>query len=154
MFDIVFYRPEIPPNTGNAMRLAAVTGCRLHLIEPLGFEMDDARLRRAGMDYRDKAAYEVHPSLDHWRRDRVGRVFAFTVGAPRLYSDVGFDRGDSFLFGPESVGLPEEVLRQSWIMEQLRLPMVPDVRSINLSNSAAIVVYEAWRQLGFEGYEV
>jgi tRNA (cytidine/uridine-2'-O-)-methyltransferase len=154
MFDIVFYRPEIPPNTGNAMRLAAVTGCRLHLIEPLGFEMDDARLRRAGMDYRDKAAYEVHPSLDHWRRDRVGRVFAFTVGALRLYSDVGFDRGDSFLFGPESVGLPEEVLRQSWITEQLRLPMVPDVRSINLSNSAAIVVYEAWRQLGFEGYEV
>lgn len=152
MFDIVFYMPEIPPNTGNAMRLAAVTGCRLHLIEPLGFEMDDARLRRAGMDYRDKAAVTVHESLDVWRSSTSPtRVFAFTVDADRLYTDQAFAPGDAFLFGPESVGLADDVIAQSWITERLHLPMVPGVRSINLSNSAAIVVYEAWRQLGFPG---
>lgn len=152
MFDIVFYTPEIPPNTGNAMRLAAVTGCRLHLIEPLGFEMDEPRLRRAGMDYRDQAVVEVHDGLDAWRRAAAPkRVFAFTVDAEILYTDVAYQPGDSFLFGPESVGLPEDLQRASWVSERLRIPMVPDVRSINLSNSAAIVVYEAWRQLGFDG---
>ena len=152
MFDIVFYAPEIPPNTGNAMRLAAVTGSRLHLIEPLGFDMDDAKLRRAGMDYRDKAAVEVHPDLDTWRQAaRPKRVFALTVDGENRYTDVAFERGDSFLFGPESVGLPDHVRAMHWVTEQLRLPMVPDVRSINLSNSAAVVVYEAWRQLGFKG---
>lgn len=152
MFDIVFYRPEIPPNTGNAMRLAAVTGCRLHLIEPLGFEMDDARLRRAGMDYRDRAAVSVHESLDAWRAESSPtRVFALTVDGDRLYSEVEYVEGDAFLFGPESVGLSPDVQALDWITERLRLPMVPDVRSINLSNAAAIVVYEAWRQLGFEG---
>ena len=152
MFDIVFYTPEIPPNTGNAMRLAAVTGCRLHLIEPLGFDMDDAKLRRAGMDYRDRATVGIHSDLDAWR-DEAGpeRVFALTVEAETLYTDVEFQSGDAFLFGPESVGLPEEVKTLPWITRRLRLPMIPDVRSINLSNSAAIVVYEAWRQLGFEG---
>ena len=152
MFDIVFYTPEIPPNTGNAMRLAAVTGCRLQLIEPLGFDMDDAKLRRAGMDYRDKAAVEVFPSLGVWRADVApNRVFAFTVDADRVYTDVEYRVGDTFLFGPESVGLPTGVKEQAWITERLRLPMISGVRSINLSNSAAIVVYEAWRQLGFEG---
>ncbi len=152
MFSIVFYQPEIPPNTGNAMRLAAVTGCRLHLIEPLGFEMDDARLRRAGMDYRDKATVSVHPDLEAWRSaEEPERVFALTVDGDRLYTEVDHQRGDAFLFGPESVGLPAEVQNRPWVTERLRLPMVPDVRSINLSNSAAIVVYEAWRQLGFEG---
>ena len=152
MFDIVFHTPEIPPNTGNAMRLAAVTGCRLHLIEPLGFDMDDAKLRRAGMDYRDRAAVQVHEDLESWRSAvEPARVFALTVQADMLYTDAVFRRGDTFLFGPESVGLADDVLGLSWITEQLRLPMIPDVRSINLSNSAAIVVYEAWRQLGFEG---
>lgn len=152
MFDIVFYTPEIPPNTGNAMRLAAVTGCRLHLIEPLGFEMEDAKLRRAGMDYRDRATVTVHPSVEGWRSaTKPDRVFAFTVDGERLYSDEEFGEGDSLLFGPESVGLPNQVKNAPWITSRLRLPMVRDVRSINLSNSAAIVVYEAWRQLGFPG---
>lgn len=151
MFDVVFYRPEIPPNTGNAMRLAAVTGSRLHLIEPLGFEMDDARLRRAGMDYRDKAAVRIHPELGRWREGHNGRVFALTVDAETRYSDMEFQPGDAFLFGPESVGLPEDVLALPWLTDALRLPMVPGVRSINLSNAAAIVVYEAWRQIGFVG---
>ena len=152
MFDIVFYTPEIPPNTGNAMRLAAVSGCRLHLIEPLGFEMDDARLRRAGMDYRDKTAVTVHGDLDSWlRATSPRRVFAFTVDGERLYTEESYQPGDSFLFGPESVGLPDSVRDQSWVTRRLHLPMVPGVRSINLSNSAAIVVYEAWRQLGFPG---
>ncbi|MCH7582870.1 MAG: tRNA (cytidine(34)-2'-O)-methyltransferase [Acidobacteria bacterium] len=152
MFDIVFYKPEIPPNTGNAMRLAAVTGCRLHLIEPLGFDMDDAKLRRAGMDYRDKASVAVHADLDAWRAEtNPSRVFAFTVDADTLYTDVHYREGDTLLFGPESVGLPGDVQAIAWITKRLRLPMVDDVRSINLSNSAAVVVYEAWRQLGFGG---
>lgn len=152
MFEIVFFRPEIPPNTGNAMRLAAVTGCRLHLIEPLGFEMDDARLRRAGMDYRDKAAVTVHGDLEAWRRaQRPERVFAFTVDGEGLYTDVAYRPGDCLLFGPESDGLPGEVLGLGWLTGRLRLPMLPGVRSLNLSNSAAIVVYEAWRQQGFGG---
>lgn len=152
MFDIVFYTPEIPPNTGNAMRLAAVTGSRLHLIEPLGFDMEDAKLRRAGMDYRDRAAVEVHADLDAWRAQvEPGRVFALTVDADRRYTDVEYMAGDAFIFGPESVGLPDRVQQTNWITERLRIPMVPDVRSINLSNAAAIVVYEAWRQIGFRG---
>lgn len=152
MFDIVFYTPEIPPNTGNAMRLAAVTGCRLHLIEPLGFEMDDTRLRRAGMDYRDKAAVTVHRDLQRWREaTSTERVFALTVDAEALYTEESYREGDAFLFGPESVGLPDEVRGLSWITRRLRLPMIPGVRSINLSNAAAIVVYEAWRQMGFPG---
>lgn len=155
MFDIVFFAPEIPPNTGNAMRLAAVTGCRLHLIEPLGFEMDDARLRRAGMDYRDRASVEVHPGLDQWHDSaRPDRVFALTVDADRRYSDVEYRPGDALLFGPESVGLPDEAQARPWITDRLRIPMIPNVRSINLSNAAAIVLYEAWRQTGFEGASV
>ena len=152
MFDLVFYQPEIPPNTGNAMRLCAVTGCRLHLIEPLGFEMDDAKLRRAGMDYRDKAAVNVHADLESWRSaQQPKRVYALTVDGEERYTDVAYEAGDVFLFGPESVGLPDDVQGLEWIEARLRLPMVPDVRSVNLSNSAAIVVYEAWRQLGFKG---
>ena len=152
MFDIVFHMPEIPPNSGNAMRLAAVTGCRLHLIEPLGFDMDDARLRRAGLDYRDKASVSVHESLDAWlAAERPQRVFALTVDAETSYTDVGFAAGDSFLFGPESVGLSDDVKRAPWVSGCLSLPMVTGVRSVNLSNAAAIVIYEAWRQLGFPG---
>lgn len=152
MFDIVFYKPEIPPNTGNAMRLAAVTGCRLHLIEPLGFDMEDAKLRRAGMDYRDKASVAVHADLDAWKAETApSRVFAFTVDAEALYTDVHYREGDALLFGPESAGLPGYVQDIVWITKRLRLPMVEGLRSINLSNSAAVVVYEAWRQLGFSG---
>lgn len=152
MFHVVFYRPEIPPNTGNAMRLAAVTGCRLHLIEPLGFDLDDAKLRRAGMDYRDKAAVSVYPDLEAWKgRVSPRRVFALTVDAGTVYSTVEFRPGDGFLFGPESVGLPEEVKGLAWLEDRLRLPMVPGVRSLNLSNAAAVIVYEAWRQNGFSG---
>ncbi len=150
VFDIVFYRPEIPPNTGNAMRLAAVTGCHLHLIAPLGFEMDDARLRRAGMDYRDKASVSVHDDLKSWRATRrPDRVFAYTVDADRLFTEVDYRPGDCLMFGPESVGLPDEVKELEWVTERLRLPMRPGVRSLNLSNSTAVVVYEAWRQNGF-----
>src|SRR5919106_6425109 len=135
MFQIVFHTPEIPPNTGNAMRLAAVTGCHLHLIEPLGFEMDDARLRRAGMDYRDRATVTVHDSLDTWRGvTKPDRVFALSVDGETLYTDLRFRKGDSLLFGPESAGLPEDVRSEPWITSRLRLPMVPEVRSINLSN--------------------
>ena len=134
------------------MRLAAVTGCRLHLIEPLGFEMDDARLRRAGMDYRDKASVSVHSDLETWRQtQRPNRVFALTVDGERPHTDVSYRPGDSFLFGPESVGLPEEVKQLDWLTERLRLPMLPGFRSLNLSNSAAVVVYEAWRQYSFAG---
>jgi tRNA (cytidine/uridine-2'-O-)-methyltransferase len=152
MFDIVFYRPEIPPNTGNAMRLAAITGCHLHLIGPLGFEMDDSRLRRAGMDYRDKASVSVHENLESWRDVRgPDRVFAYTVDADRLYTEVDYQPGDCLMFGPESVGLPDEVKGLEWVTDRLRLPMRPGVRSLNLSNSTAVVVYEAWRQNGFSG---
>ena len=152
VFDIVFYQPEIPPNTGNAMRLAAVTGCHLDLIAPLGFEMDDARLRRAGMDYRDKASVSVHDDLESWRaRRRPERVFAYTVDAERLFTEVAYRPGDCLMFGPESVGLPDDVKELEWVTARLRLPMRAGVRSLNLANSAAVVVYEAWRQNGFTG---
>lgn len=152
MFSIVLNEPEIPPNTGNVMRLCAVTGCQLHLIEPLGYDLDDAKLRRAGMDYRDRAVYTVHSDLDSWR-EAAGpdRVFALTVDGEARYTDIDFVPGDTFLFGRESVGLPDEVKVFPWVTARLRLPMVPEVRSINLANSVSIVVYEAWRQQGFEG---
>lgn len=152
MLDLVFFQPEIPPNTGNAMRLAAVTGTRLHLIEPLGFDMDDARLRRAGMDYRDRAAVQVHAGLETFYREvRPERVFALTVDGELGYTEISYKAGDALLFGPESVGLPDDVIEDLRVDARLRIPMIPNVRSINLANAAAIVVYEAWRQLGFEG---
>lgn len=152
MFSLVFYRPEIPPNTGNAMRLAAVTGCQLHLVGPLGFEMDDARLRRAGLDYRDRAVVSVHDDLESWRADALfDRVVAFTVHGRVRHSEFAFAPGDTLLFGPESTGLPPDVLAEPWVTETVRLPMVSGVRSLNLSNAVAVAVYEAWRQNGFEG---
>ena len=150
MFDIVLYHPEIPPNTGNCMRLAANTGCRLHLIEPLGFTLDDTKLRRAGMDYRDRAVVQVHADLEAWRAGAADlRVFALSGSGTTRYSDVAFNEGDSFLFGPESVGLPVEILTAGWITDVLRIPMQSGVRSLNLANAASIVIYEAWRQHGF-----
>lgn len=152
MFEVVFYHPEIPPNTGNAMRLAAVSGARLHLIEPLGYALDDTRLRRAGLDYRDKAVTSVHPDLATCV-DALGprHVYAFTVTGERRFTDVRYRPGDVLLFGPESVGLPVEVQHHPWVGARVRIPMVAGVRSLNLSNAAAIAVYEAWRQNGFAG---
>ena len=147
MFSIVLYRPEIPPNTGAVMRLAANTGCILHLIEPLGFEMSDTRLRRAGMDYRDRAVTVVHRSLDAWLEAAPpSRVIAFTPHGGKWHSALAYQPGDALLFGPESVGLPENVLSAPWVDHTVRIPMLPEVRSLNLANSVSIAVYEAWGQ--------
>ena len=134
------------------MRLAANTGCRLHLIEPLGFQMSDAQLRRAGMDYRDRAVTEVHHSLQAWREEaRPARVIAFSPHSRRWHSHLDYRNGDALLFGPESVGLPEDVLSAPWVDHTVRIPMLPDVRSLNLANSVSIAVYEAWGQHDHQG---
>jgi tRNA (cytidine/uridine-2'-O-)-methyltransferase len=157
MFDVLLFQPEIPPNTGNAIRLCANTGARLHLIRPLGFEIDDKQLRRAGLDYHEYAQMRVHDSLD----DAVAAIAAANGAPPRLfalstrnavrYDTVAFAPGDAFLFGPETRGLPSEVLALVPDGQRLRLPMRPDNRSLNLSNAVAVVVFEAWRQQGFDG---
>jgi tRNA (cytidine/uridine-2'-O-)-methyltransferase len=155
VFNIVFYQPEIPPNTGNAIRLSAVTGCLLHLVEPLGFDLSDAKLRRAGLDYHDLASVTVHPDLDSvWAATGVAlgtRVFAFTGRGSAWHTSIEYRAGDVLLFGPESVGLPVEVLELPEVTEQVRIPMLPSRRSLNLANSASIAIYEAWRQQGFPG---
>lgn len=152
MFHLVFYSPCIPPNTGNAIRLSALTGSHLHLIEPLGFTMTDAQLRRAGLDYHDLATVTVHPDLqDLWDAVLPARVFAFTASATMRFGDVAYEPGDVLLFGPEPTGLPPEVLADPHVTERLRIPMLPGRRSLNLANSAAIAVYEAWRQHGYPG---
>ncbi len=152
MFHIALLEPEIPPNTGNIIRLCANTGCQLHLIEPLGFELDDKRLRRAGLDYHEFAAVKTYADLDSCLKEvRPNRVFALSTKGTQNFSEVQFAAGDLFLFGPESRGLPAAV-REALPAEQvLRIPMRPDSRSLNLSNSAAILIYEAWRQLGYGG---
>lgn len=151
VFHLVLHRPEIPPNTGNLMRLAVNTGNDLHLIEPLGFDLDDARLRRAGLDYREFADVSVHRSFDGFL-DAVGpdRVLAFSQRAERRYTEVDYLPGDALLFGRESDGLPDDVLAHPAITERLVIPIAPGGRSLNLANAAAIVVYEAWRQRGFD----
>ncbi len=152
MFRIAFLEPQIAPNTGNAMRLVAATGAELHLIGPLGFELSDAKLRRAGLDYRDLASVTVHEGLaDFWSAQQSARVFAFTTRAGVLYSDVAYVPGDVLLFGTERTGLPADVLTDSRITSQVRLPMLPSRRSLNLSNVAAVALFEAWRQIGFAG---
>lgn len=152
MFHIVFVEPKIAPNTGNAIRLSAATGSHLHLVEPLGFTMDDAKLRRAGLDYHDLATVTVHPALEHlWGDVLPARVFAFTTTAKRSYADVAYRAGDVLMFGPEPTGLSEQVLSEANLTDQLRIPMLPGRRSLNLANSAAIATYEAWRQVGFGG---
>ncbi len=152
MFEIVLFEPEIAPNTGNIIRLCANTGCRLHLIEPLGFDLSDAKLRRAGLDYGDLTVVSRYLSLAHFLTRFGGRrLFAFTTKAQKLYTEVNFQPGDGFLFGPESRGLPEKLLITFPSEQRLRLPMVPTSRSLNLSNAVAIAVYEAWRQQGFAG---
>jgi len=149
VFHVVFYEPRIPPNTGNAIRMVACTGATLHLVEPLGFELTDAHLRRAGLDYHDLANVVVHPNLDAALAALPGRVFAFTGGATHSFADVDYVPGDALLFGPEPTGLPAEVLADERLTDRLRIPMIPGIRSLNLSNSAAIAVYEAWRQHGY-----
>ncbi|MPY82730.1 MAG: tRNA (uridine(34)/cytosine(34)/5-carboxymethylaminomethyluridine(34)-2'-O)-methyltransferase TrmL [Actinophytocola sp.] len=152
MFRIAFYQPEIPPNTGNAIRLAANTGCELHLIEPLGFSLAAKQLRRAGLDYHELTTTHVHPDLDT-ARTAFGHaaIYAFATTAARCYADIAYQPGDVLLFGPESVGLPAEVTGSDAITDRVSLPMAPGSRSLNLANSASIVVYEAWRQHGFTG---
>lgn len=152
MFNIVLYEPEIPPNTGNIMRLCANTGARLHLIQPLGFALDEKRLRRAGLDYRDWAEVRSHANLEHlWADIAPKQVYAFTTRGQRLYTDVRYQAGDVLLFGPETRGLPPTVLERLPQDSRLRLPLQRGNRSLNLSNAVAVVVYEAWRQLGFAG---
>jgi tRNA (cytidine/uridine-2'-O-)-methyltransferase len=152
VFNIVLYQPEIPPNTGNIIRLCANTGCRLHLIEPLGFEPDDAKLRRAGLDYGDWAQALRHNSFEEYLvAASPARLFTFSTHHMHLYTEVSYRAGDALLFGPETRGLPK-VVRDGVPEEcRLRLPMLPGNRSLNLSNAVAVVVYEAWRQLGFTG---
>ena len=152
MLDVVLYQPEIPPNTGNIIRLCANTGFTLHLIKPLGFELDDQRLKRAGLDYHEYAHLQLHESYESYVATvQPKRVFALSTKGSACYSEAGFQPGDALMFGPETRGLPAD-LRMSLPEQQvLRLPMLPDSRSLNLSNAVAIMVYESWRQLSFEG---
>lgn len=152
MFNIVLFEPEIPPNTGNIIRLAANTGCHLHLIEPLGFNMDEKALRRAGLDYHEFAQVQLWPDLNHFlATTQPTRLFAFTTRGSHCYSEARFQPGDYLLFGPETRGLPQQLLDSLNADQRLRLPMRADSRSLNLSNSVAVAVYEAWRQQGFAG---
>ena len=152
MLDVLLYQPEIPPNTGNVMRLCVNAGARLHLIEPLGFTLDDARLRRAGLDYGDWSDVTVHPSLEAALRVlSPPRVWALTTKSELSFADVRFGDRDALLFGPETRGLPPEVLKEVPADARIRIPMRPGSRSLNLSNAVAVVVYEAWRQLGYAG---
>jgi tRNA (cytidine/uridine-2'-O-)-methyltransferase len=152
MFSVILYQPEIPPNTGNIIRLCANTGAHLHLIRPLGFELDDKHLRRAGLDYHEYATLKVHDSLEQCLQTMPNaRLFAFTTKASHPFHEVRYQAGDAFLFGPESRGLPTEVLESLPPPQRLRLPMLPDNRSLNLSNTVAVAVYEAWRQCAYAG---
>lgn len=150
MFHVVLVAPEIPPNTGNVIRLCANTGCRLHLVEPLGFTLSDAQLRRAGLDYHEMTCVTVHPD---WRTCRAAlgdaRLFALTTRADRRHTSANFQPGDAFVFGSESCGLPNAVLDEIDADYRLRLPLLPGNRSLNLSNAVAVMVYEAWRQQDF-----
>lgn len=152
MFRMLFHEPRIPGNTGNTIRLAAATGAELHLVEPLGFDLSDAKLKRAGLDYHDLATMTVHPDLETALAAMDGaRVFAFTAQASRTYTDVAYEPGDVLMFGAEPTGLPDAVQQHPRVTDRLRLPMLPGRRSMNLANCAAIAVYEAWRQHGFPG---
>jgi len=152
MIDVVLVHPQIPPNTGNSIRLAANSGARLHLVEPLGFSMDDKQLKRAGLDYHEYARVQVHRSWQALRESIASpRWFAFTTQATRLYTDVRYQEGDVLVFGCETAGLPAAILQGFPDEAKIRLPMRPGIRSVNLSNAVAIAVFEAWRQLGFPG---
>ncbi|EXJ17125.1 tRNA (cytidine(34)-2'-O)-methyltransferase [Imhoffiella purpurea] len=152
MFDVILYQPEIPPNTGNIMRLSANLGTRLHLIRPLGFSLDDRLLRRAGLDYREWADVRQHESLEECL-EGLGphRLFAATTRGQAAYTEPDYLPGDAFLFGPETRGLPGDVLEGVVAERRLHVPMRPDNRSLNLSNAVAVILFEAWRQQGFAG---
>jgi len=150
MFHVVLFEPEIPPNTGNAIRLCANSGATLHLVKPLGFGLDDKSLRRSGLDYHDLAEVKIHENLDQCLRDLAAvRIFAVETGGRHRYSDLEYRSGDAFLFGPETRGLPSAVLDRVGRESSVSIPMRERSRSINLSNAVALVVYEAWRQIGF-----
>ena len=150
MFDVVLYQPEIPPNTGNIIRLCANTGSRLHLVHPLGFDLDDARLRRAGLDYHEWVGIAEFQSLNEFLLSvQPGRVFACSTRSETRFTDVAYRAGDAFLFGPETRGLPQSTLDMIPPERRIRIPMRAGNRSLNLSNAVAVVVYEAWRQNGF-----
>jgi len=152
MLHVVLYQPEIPPNTGNVIRLCANSGARLHLIRPLGFELDHAKLRRAGLDYHEFADVNVHDDLDAFAASvRPARLFALSTRGNTPYASVRFGADDAVVFGPETRGLPQPLLDALPREQRLRLPMRPHNRSLNLSNAVAVVVYEAWRQRDFEG---
>jgi tRNA (cytidine/uridine-2'-O-)-methyltransferase len=152
MLHVVLYQPEIPPNTGNVIRLCANSGARLHLIRPLGFELDHVKLRRAGLDYHEFATLAVHDDLDAFTAAaRPARLFALSTRGGTLYTNAQFGADDAVVFGPETRGLPQTMLDALPSEQRLRLPMQPHNRSLNLSNAVAVVVYEAWRQLGFAG---
>ena len=152
MFNIVLFEPEIPPNTGNVIRLSANTGCRLHLVRPLGFDLSDKNLRRAGLDYHEYAQLRVHDGWPALRAALAGRrLFAFTTKGSRPFAEIAFQPGDAFVFGAETRGLPGEVLADFPEERRLRLPMLPGQRSLNLSNTVAVAVFEAWRQNGYGG---
>ena len=150
MLDVVLFQPQIPPNTGNIIRLCANSGFRLHLIEPLGFDLDDKKLRRAGLDYHEFAAVQRHQNFATFLdKEQPKRVLAITTKTNNFYGDVNFQAGDYLLFGSETAGLPEEVRIQIPDEHKLRIPMLEGSRSMNLSNATAVIVYDAWRQLGF-----
>jgi len=152
VFHIAFHEPRIPPNTGNAIRMVAATGAHLHLVEPLGFDLSDAKLRRAGLDYHDLASVTVHPGLEEFLASLPdARVLAFTASGTTRYTDVAYEAGDVLLFGPEPTGLTAEVLAHPRVTDRVRLPMLAGRRSLNLSNTAAVAAYEAWRQHDFAG---
>lgn len=152
MLHVILHNPKIPPNTGNVIRLMANTGFQLHLIEPLGFDFEEKQLRRAGLDYHDLANVQLHPDYSTFiERVSPERVFAITTKGTTGHSEVGYKRGDALLFGSETEGLPPPVMDSVEPANRLRIPMLPSSRSLNLSNSVSIVVYEAWRQLGFSG---
>ncbi|MEN8129145.1 MAG: tRNA (uridine(34)/cytosine(34)/5-carboxymethylaminomethyluridine(34)-2'-O)-methyltransferase TrmL [Pseudomonadota bacterium] len=154
MFHVVLFEPEIPPNTGNIIRLCANTGSALHLIRPLGFDLDDKKLRRAGLDYRDLALVRDYPSLDRFLEQvRPKRLFGLSTKGTEGYTEAAFCPGDAFLFGPETRGLPAELMHTLATGNLLRIPMLASSRSMNLSNAVAVVLYEAWRQHGFAGIE-
>jgi tRNA (cytidine/uridine-2'-O-)-methyltransferase len=154
MFHVVLFEPEIPPNTGNVIRLCANTGATLHLIKPLGYRLDDKSLRRSGLDYHDLASVKVHPGIGACLEELAGaRVFAVETGGRHCYSDIDYRAGDAFLFGPETRGLPQAVLERVGQASTLSIPMRAQNRSVNLSNAVALVVFEAWRQLCFAGQD-
>ncbi|WP_461535780.1 tRNA (uridine(34)/cytosine(34)/5-carboxymethylaminomethyluridine(34)-2'-O)-methyltransferase TrmL [Spongorhabdus nitratireducens] len=155
MINIALYQPEIPPNTGNVIRLCANTGFRLHLVKPLGFSLDDKRMRRAGLDYHEYADLKLHDNYEVLQQGmKGGKIYALSTKGTTCYTDATFQPEDLLLFGPETRGLPAEILESLPPEQVLRLPMLPDSRSLNLSNTVSIVAYEAWRQMGFAGGKV